>query len=412
MVEDFVKMVDEFQPHLIGLSCVESTVITGVKLLESVQYQGIPNLVGGCIATFAPEKVLEFEVVDMVCVGEGEKTIVDLSERLSRNEPITDVPNLWVRENGTIVQSKNTHLCKVEEINIPRFDVFAPERIYRPMSGKLYRMLPVEFSRGCPYRCTYCSAPTYNTKFKHVGHWLRYKSMDQIMKEIEFYVKEYDAEYFYFISETFLATSKKKRKEFYEWYKEFKIPFWCNTRPETISVWDIENLQEIGCHRMSIGIESGNEEFRYKSLKRNYTNEQVLKAVNIVTKYGIEFSVNNMIGFPDETREMIFDTIELNRQFKADSHTVSIFQPFMGTELYDYAVEKGYYNSKGLGIQSFSEPVMTMPHLSNEEIVGLYRTFNLYLKADKSMYPEIRKAEALDEAGNERFFSLSEQLKN
>jgi len=53
------------------------------------------------------------------------------------------------------------------------------------MSGKLRRMVPIEFSRGCIYKCTYCSAPGFLENFKEQGDWLRNKPMDMIFDEIQ-----------------------------------------------------------------------------------------------------------------------------------------------------------------------------------------------------------------------------------
>ena len=145
-------------------------------------------------------------------------------------------------------------------------------------------------------------------------------------------------------------------------------------------------------------------------LKRNYSNEEVLRAIDIVLKSGIQLSVNNMIGFPDETRQMIFDTIELNRKFKASSHSVSIFQPFAGTELYEYCVSKGYWDSNKLCTEAFATPVLEMPTLTKEEVKGLYRTFNLYINMDKSFWPDIRKAEKMDRQGDRMFSNLTKNL--
>ena len=114
-------------------------------------------------------------------------------------------------------------MLDVNLLSVPRFDIFAPERMFRAMAGKIYRMLPIEFSRGCPYQCTYCSAPVYAKRFRDTGRWLRFKSIDQIINEIDFYANEYNVEYFYFISETFLAMPKAHKQEFYRRYEKYKI---------------------------------------------------------------------------------------------------------------------------------------------------------------------------------------------
>lgn len=408
---DFKEMVSEFRPHLLGVSCVELTYLQGLRLLESVKEFKIPVIVGGCFGTFSPDEALSNDLVDMVCVGEGEKTIVQLAQKMSANKSIENIPNLWVKTNGSIHRNQEVDIIDVKMLPILRFDIFDPKRIYRAMAGKIYRMLPVEFSRGCPYKCAYCSAPAYGAKFSHAGRWLRFKSIDQIMKEIDFYIREYAVEYFYFVSETFLAMSKDFKREFYKRYEKYRIPFWFNTRPETVSKEDISCLESIGCHRISIGIDCGNEEFRKKILKRGYSNENVLRAIDVILRSKIQLSVNNIIGFPDETREMIFDTIELNRKFKAHSHSVSVFQPFRGSELHDYCVSKGYLNPSNICTESFVAPVLEMPTLTKEEIKGLYRTFNLYIALDKSLWADIRRSEEMDEEGNRIFSELLKVVK-
>lgn len=410
-IEDFIILIHDYKPDLVGVSCVEVTYELGLKLLKSIRELKIPNIIGGCFATFSTEEIMSNDLVDMICTGEGENLIAELARRMVRNEPISDIPNLWSRKEGKVVKSEKVDLVDVKSLPVPNFNIFAPERIYRAMSGKIYRMLPVEFSRGCPYQCSYCSAPSYAKKFVNSGKWLRFKNINQIMKEIDFYVNEYDVEYFYFISETFLAMPAKKRQEFYKHYEKYRIPFWFNTRPETINDKDVKCLERIGCHRISIGIESGNEEFRRKMLKRNYSNKAVLKAVDIIQKTNIQLSVNNMIGFPDETRDMVFDTIELNRKFEADDHSVSIFQPFRGTELYNYCMLKGYLDPDKKCSESFTESVLEMPSLSKDQIKGLHRTFNLYRRMDRSFWPDIEKAESLDEDGDKIFFNLVKNLK-
>ncbi|MFA5088090.1 MAG: radical SAM protein [Candidatus Omnitrophota bacterium] len=410
-VDDFVKMVDGFKPDLIGLSCVELTYRQGLNLLGAVQERRIPVIVGGCFATFSPEIILQDDRVDMVCTGEGEEVILALARRMAKKESIDDIPGLWLKKSsGEMVRNRVGELVDVNSTILPKFDGFAPERIYRAMDGVIYRMVPIEISRGCPYQCTYCSAPMFQRVFKPAGRWLRYKTVERIIEEVDYYVKEYDAQYFYFVSETFLAMPDEERKKFYSRYRKYRIPFWFNTRPETVTEYDLKCLEEIGCHRISIGIESGHYELRRRLLKRNYKNDTVLNAVNIVLNTKIQLSVNNMVGFPDETREMFFDTVELNRQFKAHSHSISIFQPFRGTELFDYCVLKGYWDPDKLCADSFATPSLNMTSMSKETIKGLYRTFNLYLNMEKDKWPRIREAEKFDEEGNKAFAELCRGL--
>jgi radical SAM superfamily enzyme YgiQ (UPF0313 family) len=171
-------------------------------------------------------------------------------------------------------------------------------------------------------------------------------------------------------------------------------------------------LEDIGCDRLTIGIESGNDRVRRKLLNRHISNESIIRAFDILSGSKIPVSVNNVIGIPDETREEVFDTVALNRLVKADSISVFIFTPYRGTALRQYCIDKGYMNphdSYHADIRKRS--ILKMPTLSNEEICGLLRTFPLYVKLPKSEYARIRKAEKFDREGNEAFGKLSERYR-
>ena len=226
------------------------------------------------------------------------------------------------------------------------------------------------------------------------------------------YIKEYGIEYFYFVSETFLAMPKKRFQDFCDMYKRIKLPFWFNTRPETITEEKVRMLEEINCHRMSIGIESGNQEYAQKMLKRMATDERIAQACRIVSKSKIELSVNNVVGFPDETREMMFDTIKLNREFNANSHSCAIFQPYHGTTLHSYCVEKGYFDKDELAEDLTYASPLKQKHITHEEIQGIAKCFSLYVKLPKNMYDFIKIAEKDDDKGKKMFKELMILYKN
>ena len=405
--DDFRSKIEEFQPNLIALSTVEPTHVLGIKLLESVYDLNIQTIVGGCFAIFSPQHVFNEECVDIVCIGEGEECLVELCSKMANKEDYTGVKNLWIKHDGKEYKNEKNEVQQMGNVPILDFAIYDPKRVYRPMDGRLWRMAPIEFSRGCMYKCTYCSAPRFESEFKEQGDWLRHKSMDQIQMEIEQYVEEYNIEYLFFISETFLGIPDKRFREFCEMYKSIRLPFWFNTRPETLKEKKIEMLEEIGCHRMSVGIECGNEWYRRHRLKRPVSDKHMIKGLQLVADSSIQLSVNSIIGLPGETREMIFETININRQIKAEGSTCCVFQPYRGTDLYDYSVEQGYYDPNSIAKAVNSDSPLNQPHITVEEIRGLHRTFPLYVKLPESEFSAIRVAEKFDEEGNQAFAELS-----
>jgi len=157
---------------------------------------------------------------------------------------------------------------------------------------------------------------------------------------------------------------------------------------------------DIGLFRVGCGVEHGNENFRISLLKRRITNEAMIEKYKILNRCGVLFSVNNIIGFPTETRELAMDTIELNCRINADSYNAYSFSPFHGTPLRKLAEELGYIEP-GLIARSATKPtLLKMPQFSPQEIEGVRRCFVLYVKMPKSRWPEIREAERLTPKGD------------
>lgn len=404
--DDFKKTVKEYKPDLIGLSTVEPTHKFGLSLLASVRHLKIPTIVGGAHTIFSPDEVIREDVVDMICVGEGEKPLVELCRRMASGEGLSLVDNVWVKRKDDISKG-DFRIMDMEEAPELDFSVFDDKRIYRPMAGRLYRMVPIEFSRGCVYQCTYCSAPALAKKCGSHGKWFRHKPIFKIFDEIRAYIQDYKVEYFYFVSDTFLAVADDRFKEFCVNYAKIGIPFWFNTRPETITEEKVRMLEDVGCHRMSMGVECGNEMYRRNMLKRYATNAQIVKACGIVSRSKIQLSVNNIIGLPDETRDMIFETVSLNRQIDAHNYTCSIFQPYRGTELHKYCVDKGYIEPSCLAYDpTFASP-LKQPQITNDELRGIERTFSLYVKFPVEEFALISRAERFDEEGNRIYDEIS-----
>jgi radical SAM superfamily enzyme YgiQ (UPF0313 family) len=188
-------------------------------------------------------------------------------------------------------------------------------------------------------------------------------------------------------------------------YSEFKFPFWCQSRPETVAdhvqgYEKLKMLKDIGLHHMSFGMEHGNEEFRSKVIDRKYKNKDAIQALKNPVKLDIPITINNIIGFPDETPSLAMDTVEINRNIESFNLSCSTFAPFQGTVLRTYAENRGYIDKDLISPPNFDWSTLNMPNFSKEEIYGLQRTFVMYVKFPKSRWPEIDKAKELTPDGD------------
>ncbi|MBI3332852.1 MAG: B12-binding domain-containing radical SAM protein [Candidatus Omnitrophica bacterium] len=415
MIPDLRAKVEEFQPDLIAVSALEDTFPLGVVLLKAIEDYGIPNLVGGVFPTFAPEKALREEVVKMICLGEGEGALLDLCEALSMGKDHTRIQNLWLKDKeGRIIANPLRETIPLDTLPVPDFSLFDPNRFYKPMKGRLMRMGSVETHRGCPYKCTFCNSPGQVQLYKSAsaGEFFRLKSIKKVHEEIKNLVDNFHVEYIHFPADTFLAMPDDHLRRFAEMYSEFRLPFWCQTRPETLTTERIRILERMGCRDMSIGIEHGNEKFRTEVVKRPYTNELLVKCFSLLEGTTIRVSTNNIVGMPMETRDLTWDTIRMNRAISRYLYSANAFHfvPYHGTPLRQLALKMGYITEETKLTCITKDTVLNMPQYTKEEIKGAVRTFTLYMRYPETEYPRIEGAERLDDDGNRLFADLQKEF--
>jgi anaerobic magnesium-protoporphyrin IX monomethyl ester cyclase len=414
--EDFNHTIESSQPDLIGFSVVEPTFRLGLRLLSKaesiIKRNKIRVAFGGVHAILAPETFIGQDLIDFLCISEGENAFVELCRRLRDGKSADDLNGFWIyqRDGGHWIKNQKAPLVNLETLPIMDFSLFGEAYLHKPMMGKVYRTISIETTRGCPYWCSYCSDHSLREMFRTQGLWYRQKSLPKVSSELATYVQTYRPEFVYILSEAFLAGNMRRLEQFAEVYKPHSIPFWFNTRPEDITAEKVKVIKELGCRRISIGLEHGNEKFRKAILHRGYSNEIFLRACRILHDNDISFSVNVIIGFPDETRELIFDSIDLLRKAKPDGVSVHILNPYHGSEIRETCVKKGYVKSDQIAGDFFEEDyLLDQPGLSKTDIKGLFRTIPLYVDMDRAEHPRIRQAEQLDENGNRVFHELKQE---
>ena len=421
MYDDFIEKVDAFSPDLIAMSVTESTFLRGVTLLDYLRQKNKRNIltvIGGVFPTFAPERAFREPSVDIVCVGEGDVALVDLCENLERSKDFSQIPNLWVKKSdGTAIKNPPGPAVDINSLPPIDFSIFDDDRFYRPMRGQIFRMLPVETHRGCPYTCTFCNSPSQNTLYdaQTQSKFFRKKSVEKIREEIINFKNQANGENVFFWADTFLAWSMKELAEFCEMYSEFKFPFWCQSRAETVSdsvdgYKKLKMLKEVGMDAIAFGMEHGNEKFRRDVVGRDYTNKDAIEALKNPKKLDIPFTLGNIIGFPDETHELAMDTVEINRQINPFNLSCAVFAPFQGTTLRTLAEKRGYIDPDLVSPHNGHISTLTMPNFTKDEITGLQRCFVMYVRFPKKRWPEIKKAEALTPEGDAIFESLRDEF--
>jgi len=414
--DDISEKVRSFAPDLIALSTTEDMWLLGVQLLEEIQEyikrNKTPVIAGGVFPTFAPDLVIKHHLIDMVCVGEGENTMIDLCDCIEKGDSWNGVTNLWVKQkDGSIIKNPISNPFDINETPIIDIDLFEEQRLYRPMAGKWYKMMPIETIRGCPYKCAFCNSPDQITLYDDEAEsgFFRKKSIELVYRELKHFKENYGVEYNYFWADTFLSWNNREFDEFCDMYSEIGLPFWMQTRPETLTDYKVKRLAEVGLHRISFGIEHGNEKFRKKYLKRDWKNDSIIEALKIPVRYNVSFSLNNITGFPTETRELAMDTVELNRNIESNNQNLYSFVPFHGTHLRKLCEDMGLVSPDTITRALTDKPMLVQKQYPPEQIEGLQKCFVLYVKMPKSRWKDIERAEADTVEGNRIFEELKRE---
>jgi radical SAM superfamily enzyme YgiQ (UPF0313 family) len=412
--EDFRRLVHEFEPDLIGFSVIECTYALGLELARAVaDYRpAVPRVWGNVHATFAAPRIIQAREVDMVCVGEGEVAMRELVRALAAGRRPSKIPNLWIKTRDGIERNGLASLVRLDDLPDQDWEIWERERFYKPMGGRIWVTGTFEMNRGCPYSCMYCVNYGLNRLYEAQGGYFREKSIPVLVREMLDKKRRYGLEFAYIVAESFLTTTRRRLEQFAELYPRVGLPFWVEARPESITREKVRLLEACGCEGISVGVESGNHEFRKQFMNRNIPNDRIVRAMEILADSRLRVSANNVIGFPTETRELIFETIELNRRFpRVDGVMCAIYNPYHGTRLREIAEARGYIDPDALAGDYRKETIMRMEHLSPEELKGLQRTFPLYVKFPRSRWPEIRRAEALTPEGDAVFDALAAEYR-
>lgn len=338
MIEDFTNLVDDFSPERIMISFVDNTITNGYKLLNSLN-KHIYTIAGG-VSVILSKNRFKNSLIDVAWDRSA-------FEYIFPNKSIKDVYDDWTE--------------------------FEKERLYRPIDGKYYKTIPLLTTHGCPYKCGFCCAPALRKKLG-----TRLKDIDFVINELEYQIETHNPEFIYISSETFLSSPMKDFKKFAEVYSKYNLPFWCQSHINTLTEDKIKLLKDMNCHRVGIGIESGNEYYRKNLLKKYFTNEKAIHIFELLNKYDLKAASNNIVGYPLEKESYMYDTVELNKKLYnilGDNLQINcyIYQPFYGTSLRDVCMEHDLIIDEPNTV--IGDPVIHNPYVSREKIIEIRDTF-------------------------------------
>ena len=194
----------------------------------------------------------------------------------------------------------------------------------------------VASSYSCPYNCDFCCIKTYYGKYVE-------RPINSVLYDIERLVSKFGVVNIKFLDELFFYKPERV-KELCENIisKGFKLNLWAYARVDTIEVSLLPLLKQAGFRWLCIGVESGNEEIRRKTLKGNFTNRKIHNVVNSIRDNGIYINSNYIIGFDDDSFETVRETIDLAVELNTEYANFYSMMAYPGSLLYKKAIENGW----------------------------------------------------------------------
>ncbi len=372
--ETFREKIRDFQPDLIAFSTNSHySRRLGQWTTWAADGKDIPVAVGGVHPTLVPEKVISLPHVTHICIGEGEGAFLELCTALDQGKDTSGIRNLWVKTPDGIVKNELRPLiADLDELPDLDYSLFDFPNLYPVRRG----LFPFIMSRGCAFRCTYCSVHALRNLSPGGTRFWRFLSPVRTAEQLRDMIRQHPApiEKVQFLDAIFFP-HLRWLKEFAPLYKDLVgLPFSCNMRADFVTEEVATIMADMGCEIVRFGVESGDEWITSEILDRALEIEDIRKAFAILRPHGIERWSYNIVGLPEEDINRALKTIHLNAEIEPELAIPFLFYPYPGTKLHELCLEKGYLTDREF--DHYFQGVSThLPDFPEGDILFIHRFF-------------------------------------
>lgn len=375
---ELIKRLNEIKPSLIIMNISTVTYNSDMKFVNKLKENANAYIASiGIHTTVHDESSLMNSKLDFVIRNEPERSAVELAKCIRDNSNISEVKGLSYKENDNYRKNQNRPFIEdLDELPLPDRSLINNEKYTLPIINKSYTLLIP--ARGCPYDCIFCTASIY------YGKKPRYRSVNNVLEEIEEIVGKYKLNYITMWSDTFTLNKNfviEISKEIIK--NKLKFNWMCNSRVDTIDEEMLYWMKNSGCVGISYGVESGDQTI-LDNIKKKITVEQIKKAIKLTNKMGIQSLAHIIFGLPGETKKTINNTIKLVKEIKPTFVQYYCAVPFPGTEFYEMAVKNSWIITKDWSKFEINNAIISTDLLSASELS--MRRIYAYLKTYTSFY--------------------------
>jgi radical SAM superfamily enzyme YgiQ (UPF0313 family) len=334
---DLAESVKKEKPDIVGVTSLSPTILNTFETLKAVRpHTDIlvlggphPTAVGGEVFAESPVKL------DAVFYGESEESFPGFVKKVEEGVKISEISLPGMLLPGDSYEGKEQpKIGKLNDIPFPNRSALPTGAYHHPFFGN-EEVATIITSRGCPYRCIFCD--------KHVcGSAYRARTAENVILEIEDIVLKRGVKRLIIYDDLFTLDKKRVLKICDEIInRRLKFKWKCESRVNRIDEEMVIAMKKAGCELIAYGVETVNEK-GLEFLRKDITPDQVRHAFSITREAGIKSMGYFMLGIPGETMEDELKTVKFAIDLKADYAQFSVLSPFPGTDLFNYASEKGW----------------------------------------------------------------------
>jgi len=369
--------VKKDRPDIIGVTSTTPAIRDALTIVETVKNASPDSVtvMGGPHASFLPSETLrKCPQLDIVCVGEAERTIHELAQAVEDKMSLSNVRGIVYRSGNHIVEAPPQPL--INDLDSLPF----PARHLLPMNqytvlGKKTTIGHVITSRGCPFNCIFCaSSLLFGKKF-------RARSPKNVIDEIEEVVSDYNPDTLEFTDDLFTLNRRRVEAICDEMKtRGINVPWACSSRVDTISRELLTKMREAGCTFIFYGVESGSQR-TLNQMRKGIGLGQIEDAVRWTKEIGIEALASFIIGWPNETMDDIKNTLNFAKRLDTDYVEFNLATPYPGTELYRLVKKERLLLTENWSEYTAGRPIIRVGECSAEELarVLLHAYMSFYL---------------------------------
>jgi anaerobic magnesium-protoporphyrin IX monomethyl ester cyclase len=333
---DLIQRIQIEHPTLVGIGCATPNFMVAHHLAQQIKrVLDVVTVLGGIHASSVPREILEHHPeFDVLVVGEGEETIVELAATIASHgldpQHLASIKGIGYRHHPQVMLTPRRALrADIDTIPFPARDLAGFENYKSPAHLELgKRTANLISSRGCPARCTFCES------WRTLGNKFRGHSPAYMLAEIEHLVAVYGIEHVVFNDDT-LTWDMERTRAFCELLleKDLGITWFAFSRVDTVTRDLLALMKRAGCVSLNFGVESGDAHL-LQVMKKGATLDQARQALQWSREFGFKTLASFLFGLPGETRASIERTINFAIELNPNIALFNVLVPFPGTEVY------------------------------------------------------------------------------